>query len=93
VFNKAAKSVNVEDNEVIEDAKRILFFNSKFQGEVRVVFNSNKSELSTKKMRKKAKKEIKNKLYSNFVKSETLMGEKWRRIMRKTLLRTKTCLN
>merc|ERR1712083_328073 len=60
VFNKAAKSVKVEDTE----------------GEVRVDFNSDKSELSTKKMRRKAKKEIRNKLYSNFVKSGTLTGGK-----------------
>ena len=39
-------------------------------------FNSDKLELSTKKMRKKAQKEMKNKLYSNFVKSGTLMGGK-----------------
>jgi hypothetical protein len=67
VFNKAAKRVKVEDNKVIEDVQWILFFNSKFQGEVRVDFNSNKSELFTKKMRKKAQKEINNKLYSNLV--------------------------
>ena len=67
MFNKVAKSVDVEDNEVIEDVQWILFFNSKFQGEVRVDFNSNKSELFTKKMRKKAQKEINNKLYSNLV--------------------------
>ncbi|CAN0550996.1 unnamed protein product, partial [Ectocarpus sp. 8 AP-2014] len=60
VFNKAAKSVKVEDKE----------------GEVTVNFNSDKSELSTKKMRKKAQKEIKNKLYSNFVKAGTMMGGK-----------------
>jgi len=60
VFNKAAKSVKVEDKE----------------GEVRVDFNSDKSELSTKKLRKKAQKEMKNKLYSNFVKSGTLTGGK-----------------
>jgi len=60
VFNKAAKSVKVEDSE----------------GEVRVDFNSDKSELSTKKMRRKARKEIRNKLYSNFVKSGTLTGGK-----------------
>jgi len=60
VFNKAAKSVKVEDTE----------------GEVRVDFNSDKSELSTKKMRRKARKEIRNKLYSNFVKSGTLTGGK-----------------
>jgi len=60
VFNKAAKSVKVEDN----------------QGDVTVNFNCDKSELSTKKMRRKAQKEIKNKLYSNFVKSGTLTGGK-----------------
>jgi len=60
VFNKAAQSVKVEDNE----------------GEVRVDFNSDKSELSNKKLRKKAQKEMKNKLYSNFVKSGTLTGGK-----------------
>merc|ERR1712013_422423 len=37
---------------------------------------SDKSELSTKKMRRKARKEIRNKLYSNFVKSGTLTGGK-----------------
>ena len=68
--------VKVEDNEVIEDVQRILFVNSKFQGEVRVDFNSNKSELSTKKMRKKAQNEIKNKLFSNFFKSGTSMWAK-----------------
>ena len=76
MFNKAAKRVKVEDNKVIEDVQWILFFNSKFQGEVRVEFNSDKLELSTKKMRKKAQKEMKNKLYSNCVKSGTLMGGK-----------------
>jgi len=60
VFNKAAKSVKVDDTE----------------GEVKVDFNSDKSELSTKKMRRKAKKEMRNKLYSNFVKSGTLTGGK-----------------
>jgi hypothetical protein len=53
-----------------------IFLKLKCQGEVRVEFNSDKSELSTKKMRKKARKEMKNKLYSNFVKSGTLMGGK-----------------
>merc|ERR1712083_701435 len=60
VFNKAAKSVKVEDTE----------------GEVRVDFNSDKSEMGTKKMGRKAKKEIRNKLYSNFVKFGTLTGGK-----------------
>ena len=50
-----------------------IFLKFKFQGEVRVEFNSDKSKLSTKKMRKKAQKEMKNKLYS---KSGTSMGAK-----------------
>jgi len=58
VFNKAAKSLKVDDKE----------------GEVKVDFNSDKSELSTKKMRRKLQKEMKKKLYSNFVKSGTLTG-------------------
>ena len=45
-----------------------------------VDFNSSKSELSTKKLWKKAEKamkaEVKAKLYSNFVKSGTLTGGK-----------------
>jgi len=73
VFNKAAKSVKVENNE----------------GEVRVDFNSDKSELSTKKMRRKAQKEIKNKLYSNFVKSGTLMGGKMEEEEDDTLIEVK----
>jgi len=64
VFNKAAKSITIEDTE----------------GEVKVDFNSDKSELSTKKIRKKAQKkmqkEMKVRLYSNFVKSGTLTGGK-----------------
>jgi len=65
VFNKAAKTVTVEEGA---------------DGEVQVDFNSSKSELSTKKLRKKAEKamkaEVKAKLYSNFVKSGTLTGGK-----------------
>merc|ERR1712126_668642 len=65
VFNKAAKTVKVEEGA---------------DGEVQVDFNSSKSELSTKKLRKKAEKamkaEVKAKLYSNFVKSGTLTGGK-----------------
>ena len=38
--------------------------------------NLDKSDLSTKKMRKKARKEMRNKLYSNFVRSGTLTGGK-----------------
>merc|ERR1712037_842426 len=49
-------------------------------GQVKVDFNSSKNELSTKKIRRKAeeamKKEVKAKLYSNFVKSGTLTGGK-----------------
>jgi len=66
VFNKAAKSVKVEEGD---------------DGQIKVDFNSSKSELSTKKLRKKAEKamkaEVKNKLYSNFVKSGTLTGGKF----------------
>jgi len=64
-FNKAAKSVKVEADQ---------------DGQVKVDFNSSKDELSTKKIRRKAekamKKEVKAKLYSNFVKSGTLTGGK-----------------
>jgi len=64
-FNKAAKSVKVEEGK---------------DGQVKVDFNSSKDELSTKKIRRKAekamKKEVKAKLYSNFVKSGTLTGGK-----------------
>merc|ERR1712192_247708 len=64
-FNKAAKSVKVEEGQ---------------DGQVKVDFNSSKDELSTKKIRRKAekamKKEVKAKLYSNFVKSGTLTGGK-----------------
>lgn len=63
VFNKAAKTVTVEEGR---------------DGQVKVDFNSGKSELSTKKLRRKAekamRKEVKTKLYSNFVKSGTLTG-------------------
>lgn len=62
VFNKAAKSVKVDESE----------------GEVKVDFNSDKSELSTKKIRKKAQKEMKQKLYSNFVKSGTMTDGKFK---------------
>lgn len=63
VFNKAAKTITVEEGQ---------------DGQVKVDFNSGKSELSTKKLRRKAekamRKEVKTKLYSNFVKSGTLTG-------------------
>merc|ERR1711953_1093777 len=61
VFNKAAKTIKVDEDN---------------SGEVRVEMNLDKSDLSTKKMRKKARKEMRNKLYSNFVRSGTLTGGK-----------------
>jgi len=61
VFNKAAKNIIVDEDN---------------SGEVKVEMNLDKSDLSTKKMRKKARKEMRNKLYSNFVRSGTLTGGK-----------------
>ena len=61
VFNKAAKTIKVDEDN---------------SGEVRVEMNLDKSDLSTKKMRKKARKEMRHKLYSNFVRSGTLTGGK-----------------
>ena len=61
VFNKAAKNIKVDEDN---------------SGEVRVEMNLDKSDLSTKKMRKKARKEMRNKLYSNFVSAGTLTGGK-----------------
>lgn len=61
VFNKAAKNITVDED---------------VSGEVKVEMNLDKSDLSTKKMRKKAMKEMRNKLYSNFVRSGTLTGGK-----------------
>ena len=61
VFNKAAKNITVDEDT---------------SGEVKVEMNLDKSDLSTKKMRKKARKEMRNKLYSNFVRSGTLTGGK-----------------
>jgi len=61
VFNKAAKNIKVDEDD---------------SGEVRVEMNLDKSDLSTKKMRKKARKEMRNKLYSNFVSAGTLTGGK-----------------
>merc|ERR1712029_640665 len=57
VFSKAAKNITVDESET---------------GEVKVDMNIDKSDLSTKKMRKK----VRNQLYSNFVKSGTLTGGK-----------------
>merc|ERR1712111_224607 len=61
VFNKAAKNIKVDESET---------------GEVKVDMNIDKSDLSTKKMRKKMMKKVRNQLYSNFVKSGTLTGGK-----------------
>ena len=61
VFNKAAKNITVDEDT---------------SGEVKVEMNLDKSDLSTKKMRKKARKEMRNKLYSNFVSAGTLTGGK-----------------
>jgi len=61
VFNKAAKNITVDESET---------------GEVKVDMNIDKSDLSTKKMRKKMMKKVRNQLYSNFVKSGTLTGGK-----------------
>jgi len=62
VFNKAAKSVKVDTSE----------------GDVKVEFDIDKAELTTKKLRKKAhksmQKQMKQQLYSNFVKAGTLSG-------------------
>jgi len=61
VFNKAAKKIKVDESEA---------------GDIKVEMNLDKSELSTKKMRKKMMKKVRNQLYSNFVKSGTLTGGK-----------------
>ena len=61
MFNKAAKNITVDESET---------------GEVKVDMNIDKSDLSTKKMRKKMMKKVRNQLYSNFVKSGTLTGGK-----------------
>lgn len=58
VFNKAAKGITVNDS----------------GGEIRVEFSTDKSEVSTKKLRKRMQKEMRGKLYSHFVKSGTLTG-------------------
>merc|ERR1719232_1794042 len=44
--------------------------------------NLDKSELSTKKMRKKMMKKVRNQLYSNFVKSGTLTGGKMEEVQK-----------
>eukprot|EP00088_Acartia_fossae_P011909 TRINITY_DN1606_c0_g1_i1.p1 TRINITY_DN1606_c0_g1~~TRINITY_DN1606_c0_g1_i1.p1 ORF type:complete len:402 (+),score=93.42 TRINITY_DN1606_c0_g1_i1:56-1261(+) len=58
VFNSAAQGISVDDS----------------KGEIKVEFNIDKSEISAKKLRKKMQKEIRSKLYANFVKSGTLEG-------------------
>ena len=60
LFNSAAKGVTV--NEPGEG------------GEITVSFIADKSERSAKKLRRKMQKEMKNQLYSRFVKSGTLKG-------------------
>jgi len=61
VFNKAAKTIKVDENE---------------EGDIQVLMNIDKSDLSTKKMRKKMMKKVRNQLYSNFVKAGTMTGGK-----------------
>jgi len=58
VFNSAAKGISVDET----------------KGEVTVEFKTDKSEVSTKKLRRKMQKEIRSKLYSHFVKAATLRG-------------------
>merc|ERR1719367_728796 len=61
VFNKAAKNIQVDSNE---------------EGDIKVLMKMDKTELSTKKMRKKMMKQIRSKLYSNFVRAGTMTGGK-----------------
>merc|ERR1712071_527664 len=61
VFNSAAQGITVDES----------------KGEVTVEFKTDKSEVSNKKLRRKMQKEIRNKLYANFVKSGTLQGGKY----------------
>ena len=61
VFNKAAKNIKIDENE---------------KGDIKVLMNMDKSDLSTKKMRKKMMKQIRSKLYSNFVRAGTMTGGK-----------------
>ena len=61
MFNKAAKNIQVDSNE---------------EGDIKVLMKMDKSELSTKKMRKKMMKQIRSKLYSNFVRAGTMTGGK-----------------
>ncbi len=61
LFNSAAKGVKV--NEPGEG------------GEISVSFMVDKSERSAKKLRRRMQKDMKNQLYSRFVKSGTLQGK------------------
>merc|ERR1719468_1272261 len=61
VFNKAAKNIKIDENE---------------KGDIKVLMNMDKSDLSTKKMRKKMMKQIRSKLYSNFVRAGTMTDGK-----------------
>ena len=46
------------------------------QGDVRVEYKMDKADLSTKKLRRKARKKVRSQLYSNFVSAGTLTGGK-----------------
>jgi len=61
VFNKAAKQIKVDDTG---------------KGDVRVEYKMDKADLSTKKLRRKARKKVRSQLYSNFVSAGTLTGGK-----------------
>lgn len=58
VFNSAAKGISVNES----------------KGEVIVEFKAGKADISAKKLRRKMQKEIRNKLYSHFVKAGTMTG-------------------
>ena len=60
-FNKAAKNITVGENS---------------EGDILVDMKLDKTDLSTKKIRKKMMKQVRKQLYSNFVKSGTLTGGK-----------------
>ena len=62
LFNTAAKGVTVNN----PDEKG---------GELTVSFQADKSERSAKKLRRKMQKEMKNRLYSRFVRAGTLKGD------------------
>jgi len=58
VFNSAAQGISVDDT----------------KGDVVVQFKADRDEVSTKKLRRKMQKEMRNRLYSHFVKAATLHG-------------------